>query len=86
MPDELLSDEVLYSYRALAETLWSILVDLSPSKHRVDWLVEHVGHEFHEGNELAVHDLARGTDRHARVMRLVEAQLKHRQPVSTHGP
>lgn len=86
MPDELLSDDVLYSYRTLAETLWRALVDLSPPKHRVDWLVEHVASEFHEATEPAVHDLARGTDRHSRIMRLVAAQTKHRQPVSARDP
>lgn len=81
MPDQLLAEDVLYSYRVLAEVLWNVLVDVSPSKHRVDWLVEHVLHEFHEGTTPAVHDLARGTDRYSRIMRLVEAQLKEPVPI-----
>lgn len=75
MPDQLLSDDVLYSYRALAEVLWGVLVDMSPSNRRVDWLVEKVACEFHDGTSDAVQDLARGTDRCARVMRLVRAGM-----------
>jgi len=76
MPDQLLSDEVLYSYRTLAETLWWVLVDASPPNHRIEWLADQVAVQFHEGSELAVRDLARGTDRYSRVMRLVEAHQK----------